>query len=186
MAKSCLKKLNLILNKSIKQTTRSLDLGCGINPKNTFSADEVFGIDVRDNLELGIKKADLVIEPIPFTSNYFDYVTAHDFIEHIPRLIYAPTRRNSFIELMSEIWRVLKADGIFLSHTPAFPHAAAYRDPTHINIITDETFSLYFDDVNCWARIYGFQGAFKILQQEWRGPHLLTVMRKSIPPTNRI
>ena len=162
--------------------TRSLDLGCGPQPKNPFNADEVFGVDVRDDMEAGIRRADLVVEPIPWEDNSFEYVTAHDFLEHIPRLIYAPERRNAFIEVMNEVWRVLKEGGLFLSHTPAYPQAAAFVDPTHVNFITEGTFPLYFDDTNRWAKIYGFRGAFRIELQEWRGPHLLTVMKKVVLP----
>jgi len=162
--------------------TKSLDLGCGMNPKNPFNADEVFGIDVRDDLDANIKRADLVIEPIPFESDYFEYVTAHDFLEHVPRVIYAPSRRNAFVEVMNEVYRVLKEGGLFLSLTPAYPHPEAFRDPTHVNIITDQTFVAYFDTVNRWASGYGFNGAFLIQLQEWRGPHLLTVMKKVAVP----
>ncbi|MBS0354538.1 MAG: methyltransferase domain-containing protein [Proteobacteria bacterium] len=163
--------------------TRSLDLGCGPQPKNPFNAEELYGIDVLEDLESNIRCADLVVEPIPFEDEFFEYVTAHDFIEHVPRLIYAPARRNSFIELMNEVYRVLKVGGLFLSLTPAYPNGVAFRDPTHVNIITDETFPLYFDDVNRWAATYGFKGAFNIRIQEWRGPHLLTVMQKvPLPP----
>ena len=161
--------------------TKTLDLGCGPQPKNPFNADEVFGVDVRD-LGANIRAADLVVEPIPFEDASFEYVTAHDFLEHIPRLIYVPQRRNAFIEVMNEIYRVLKPGGLFLSVTPGYPHAATFRDPTHINFITDETFPLYFDDERRWAKIYGFQGAFRIEAQEWRGIHLLTQMRKVAVP----
>lgn len=162
--------------------TRTLDLGCGPQPKNPFNADEVFGVDVRDDVEANIRRADLVVDPIPYEDASFEYITAHDFLEHIPRLIYAPERRNAFIEVMNEIYRVLKEGGLFLSLTPAYPHAATFRDPTHVNFITDETFPLYFDYENRWAKIYGFKGAFRIEMQEWRGIHLLTVMKKVVLP----
>jgi SAM-dependent methyltransferase len=158
--------------------TRTLDLGCGPNPKNPFNADEVFGVDIRDDLGPRIRKADLAIEPIPFEANYFDYVTAHDFLEHIPRIAYVPHRRNCFVEVMNEVYRVVKTDGLFMSFTPAYPKEEAFRDPTHVNIITEQTFSLYFDAQYRWASMYGFKGAFLIAMQEWRGPHLLTVMKK--------
>ena len=158
--------------------SKTLDLGCGAKPKNPFNADEFFGIDVRNDLNLGIKKADLIIENIPFENEMFDYVTAFDFLEHIPRVIYAPSRRNAFVELMNEIYRVLKNGGLFLSMTPAYPNAVAFRDPTHVNIITDETFPLYFDSENRWASIYGFNGAFKILKHEWQGPHIFAILQK--------
>ena len=162
--------------------TRTLDLGCGTRPKNPFNADKLFGVDVRENLAANIRAADLVIEPIPYEDESFEYVTAFDFLEHIPRLVYLPQRRNAFIELMNEVYRVLKPGGMFLSSTPAFPHAVAFRDPTHVNFITDETFPRYFDDVNRWASIYGFNGAFSLRMHEWRGPHIFAVMQKVAVP----
>lgn len=161
--------------------TKSLDLGCGTNPKNFFLADELFGLDVREDVDRNVVKADLITSPIPFESDFFDFVTAHDFIEHIPRLIYAPDRRLPFVSLMNEIWRVLKVGGLFYSFTPAFPHNAAFWDPTHVNIITEETFPLYFDDKNRWATMYGFSGAFSVDSQAWQGPHLVSVLRKVCP-----
>ena len=158
--------------------TRSLDLGCGPQPKNPFLADEVFGVDVREDLESNIKRADLAIEKIPYEDDSFEFMSAYDFIEHIPRVIYTPNRRTPFVELMNEVYRVLKVGGFFLSFTPAFPNPAAFMDPTHVNIITEETFPLYFDHVNRWAAMYGFRGAFVVRLQEWRGPHLLTVLQK--------
>jgi glycosyltransferase involved in cell wall biosynthesis len=162
--------------------TKTLDLGCGDKPRNPFLADQLYGVDVRSNLAGNIRSADLAIEPIPFDDESFDYLTAYDFIEHIPRVIYAPERRNAFVELMNEVHRVLRPGGIFMSHTPAYPHAVAFRDPTHVNIITEETFRLYFDDELRWASIYGFKGAFRMLRNEWWGPHLVAVMQKVEPP----
>jgi SAM-dependent methyltransferase len=157
---------------------KSLDLGCGQNPQNPFYADEVFGVDIRDDLGANILCADLSISPIPYGDESFDFVSANDFLEHIPRVIYAPARRNCFVELMDEIYRVLKTGGLFLSFTPAYPHPAAFQDPTHVNIITEDTFRLYFDNVNRWAAQYGFKGAFAVRMQEWRGMYLLTVLQK--------
>lgn len=162
--------------------TRSLDLGCGPHPKNPFQADELFGVDVMPHASPNIRTADLAVEAIPFDSDSFDYVTAFDVIEHIPRVVYLPARRNSFIVLMDEIHRVLKLGGLFFSHTPAYPHAEAFQDPTHVNIITESTFPLYFDDRYRWASPYGFRGAFTVLSQEWRGCHLLTTLRKVPAP----
>lgn len=158
--------------------TKSLDLGSGPNPKNFFNADSVYGVDINGELPHNVKKADLSIEPIPYEDNYFEFVTAHDFLEHIPRLLYVPQRRLPFIELMNEIYRVLKSSGFFLSFTPAYPHCEVFRDPTHVNIITDQTFPAYFDNINRWGATYGFNGAFKVIQQQWCGPHLLSLLQK--------
>lgn len=160
---------------------KSLDLGCGVHPKNIFNADMVMGIDIRDCNINNIKRADLVVEPIPFDDNFFDYVTAFDFLEHIPRVLYAPERMNPFVNLMNEIYRVLNCSegaGLFYSKTPCFPFAAAWRDPTHVNIITEETFTLYFDNKNRWASMYGFIGAFEIIEQKIEGVHLVTILKK--------
>jgi hypothetical protein len=89
-------------------STKLLDLGCGAQPKNLFGATEVYGLDIRTDLEQNMVRADLAIEGLPFPSDLINFVTAHDFIEQIPSVIYNPQRRNSFIELMNEIWRVLK------------------------------------------------------------------------------
>jgi SAM-dependent methyltransferase len=163
--------------------TKTLDLGCGETPKNPFKCAEVYGIDIRENVSENIKSADLAVEPIPFADESFDYVTAFDFIEHVPRIIYMPQRRFCFVELMNEIYRVLKPGGIFMSFTPAFPKAPAWRDPTHVNIITTETFPIYFDDNTRGAAMYGFNGYFRILKQGWHknNIHLITHMRKVQP-----
>jgi len=160
--------------------TKALDLGCGLNPKNPFNCDELSGIDIRENKDKKIFNIDLIVDPIPFKDNFFDYVTAYDFIEHIPRVIYLPQRKFPFVDLMSEIYRVLKPGGKFLSHTPAFPYSPAWRDPTHVNIITTETFPMYFDSEKCWAKIYGFKGGFEIEKQYWHNNkvNLVSILRK--------
>jgi Methyltransferase domain. len=160
--------------------TKTLDLGCGPYPQNPYKAEMVYGVDVRHGLGPNIACADLAIEPIPFAGCEFDFVTAYHFIEHIPRVIYLPERRNPFVELMNEINRVLKVGGIFLSVTPAYPDPAAFQDPTHVNIITDMTFPYYFDDTYRWASMYGFTGYFKILRQEWVDGILVTQMQKTM------
>jgi hypothetical protein len=75
--------------------TKTLDLGCGDTPKNPFNMDVVYGVDIRKVPEKNILKADLAVERIPFDSDMFDAVSAFDFIEHVPRIIYNPKRRHS-------------------------------------------------------------------------------------------
>ena len=124
--------------------TSSIDLGCGKAMKNPFLATNVCGVDLQGDISRDVKGADLNIEKIPFPDSSFDYCTAYDFIEHVPRVIYSPDRRLPFVELMNEIYRVLKDDGIFLSVTPAYPTPEAFQDPTHVNFITEDTFKYYF------------------------------------------
>lgn len=154
--------------------TKTLDLGCGSNPSNHFNADEVYGIDIVDFGNPNIKVADLVIDPIPFNDNTFDYVTGFDFLEHIPRLLYnGRERKQPFIDIMSETWRVLKPNGIALFHTPAIPYPEAFQDPQHVNYITDKTVTYFCvpsyanDGVSFLnlGHLYGFKGMFDLQTQ---------------------
>ncbi|MFM7642215.1 MAG: methyltransferase domain-containing protein [Cyanobium sp.] len=156
----------------------SLDLECGNNPRNPFLASIHKGLDLHEYPEACITSCDLSISKIPFDADTFDFITAFDFLEHIPRVaIVNGCTTLPFISLMNEIHRALKPGGLFYSQTPASPCKEAFSDPTHINIITEDTFVLYFSNDH-WARIYGFEGHFRILGQEWCRPSLLTLIQK--------
>jgi SAM-dependent methyltransferase len=136
-----------------------------------------------------VREANLFIDPIPFPDNEFEFVTAFDFIEYVPRVLNVYDKIldkniiiNPFINLMNEIYRILKDDGIFLSKTPAYPNTQAFQDPTHINIITEDTFPVYFNDHYPVAHIYGFNGGFKIKKQYWDTFYLVTELIKSPKP----
>lgn len=156
----------------------SLDLGCGANLYNPFGAHQISGVDVRDDLERNVRKADLATGPIPFGDNQFDFVTARDFVEHVPRLLYLPERRLPFVELMNEVHRVLKPGGMFLSVTPVYPFGPAFQDPTHVNVITDATFPEYFCLPRRIATMYGFRGEFELVGQTVLAPTLISLLRK--------
>lgn len=154
--------------------TRHLDLGCGENPRNPFAASELYGADLVDfevltsGSEVNLIKAN-VFSGLPFEEEYFDSISAFDFLEHVPRLsgsIVSGEIELPFIGLMNEIWRVLKPEGTFIASTPAYPHKKAFQDPTHVNIITAETHT-YFTGVDPYARRYGFSGHFEVLSAKW-------------------
>ena len=113
--------------------SKHLDIACGSNPRNPFNCEELYGIDIIQNVcsygkivpsdihaqhgrnivEGGkgfyYTQGNAVLEPLPYNDNFFDTISAYDFLEHIPRLI---TERNNvqfpFIEFMNEVFRVLK------------------------------------------------------------------------------
>lgn len=165
-------------NLSESGNSKSLDLGCGGTPRNPFKANLLYGIDIRGSDNPNIARSDLAQEGIPHGDASMNYITAFDFIEHVPRVVYLPEIRYSFIELMNEIYRVLAPGGLFLAQTPVYPFSACFTDPTHINPITSETFSQYFDDQRQWGRMYGFKGAFRIESQVRHSTHLISVLRK--------
>ena len=51
--------------------------------------------------------------------------------------------------------------------TPAFPSKEVFQDPTHVNIITEDTLPLYFCEPCNWAKGYGFNGSFELIEQRW-------------------
>ena len=150
------------VNRDIRRT---LDLGCNEFIRNPFKADDLYGVDFKGNKELNISSWDANVDFLPFPDNFFDYVTAYDFLEHVLRILYLPTSQNNpkpylvrypFVELMNEIHRVLKPNGFFSSCTPMYPEAAAFSDPTHVNYLDQSTFLNYFDTEKRWGSLYGF------------------------------
>jgi hypothetical protein len=113
-----------------------------------YEMKNIFGLDIRD-LESKdgtvFKKADLNYDKIPFSDNFFDSISAFDYLEHIPRILSGKTNetRFPFIEVMNEVWRTLVDGGRFYALTPCYPSLQAFQDPTHVNIITPST-HLYF------------------------------------------
>ncbi|MDR0480326.1 MAG: class I SAM-dependent methyltransferase, partial [Gallionellaceae bacterium] len=103
--------------------TKHLDIGCGKKPRNPYRMSAVYGCDIRDldnadsENHYEYRQANLVLAEIPFGDNCFDTVSAYDFIEHVPRQLMDQRGqlRNPFVDLMSEIHRVLKPGGEFLA-----------------------------------------------------------------------
>lgn len=149
---------------------RHLDLGCGACPRNPYQRAQLYGVDLQASApgaSIEIASANLSVAPIPFPSAHFASVSAYDFLEHVPRILPTPEghgTRFPFIELMDEIWRVLAPGGLLYAVTPAYPHPAAFQDPTHVNILTDETHH-YFTQPRLLARMYGFRGSFELVRQ---------------------
>jgi SAM-dependent methyltransferase len=163
---------------SASSSSLALDLGSGPSPRNPFEAAKVFGADIRGGQD--IFKVDIVAsQSLPFPDALFGYITAHDFIEHVPRVLVVDGKTiHPFIDLMNEIYRLLAVGGLFYSKTPAWPHPEVFVDPTHVNVITEHTFPAYFSGSAPWAANYGFYGCFELLSQDWAGCHLLTLLKK--------
>jgi SAM-dependent methyltransferase len=159
------------------QLGKHIDLGCGSKPRNPYSFSELYGCDIRSPLDFKAHadftyaQANLTIEKIPFPDNFFNSLSAYDFIEHIPRQFPGADGKIilPFINLMDEIHRVLIPGGIFVAATPAFPKAEAFQDPTHVNIITKNTHEYFVGDIPK-AFIYGFKGRFSKKQVKWGVP----------------
>jgi len=146
--------------------SKHLDVACGSNPRNPYKYDELYGVDIIDIKEttFNYKKCNIILESLPFEDSSFDSISAYDFLEHIPRLIVLNNETHfPFIEFMNEVYRVLKPNGKFLAITPCYPSPKAFVDPTHVNIITKNTHR-YFSIPHLRAKMYGFNGKFKIIR----------------------
>lgn len=166
-----------------------LDTDCGTTPPhNLYGKPNVFGIDVRDDVQallagqgIVMRKANLIFEQIPFEDNYFSSVSAIDFLEHIPRQICLGSSNEviyPFIRLMNEIWRVLEPGGRLIAVTPAYHSPLTFADPTHVNYISVGTHE-YFCGDNPMGGIYGFHGKFKVLIAKRSAPSNFSKMPPS-------
>lgn len=151
---------------------RHLDLGCGAFPRNPYGRSELHGVDLHAfdaAPPFHFRTANLTLDPIPYDDDHFGSVSAFDFLEHVPRLLATADGRATrfpFIELMDEIWRVLAPGGRFYALTPAYPHPEVFQDPTHVNVLTEET-HLYFCGEQPYGANYGFRGRFRALRADW-------------------
>ncbi|MEY4454617.1 MAG: hypothetical protein RIQ45_140 [Actinomycetota bacterium] len=147
-----------------------LDFGCGHGAyRNPFASELIYGADI---LPQENRKNYLRINTdntLPVRENYFDSISAFDVIEHLSR----EGHPNEFIFFMNEAHRVLKPNGILFCVTPAYPNPTAFQDPTHKNIITENTV-YYFTGNSAPAKTmgYGFEGSFHLLAQFWSSPRI--------------
>lgn len=58
---------------------------------------------------------------------------------------------------------------MFYAVMPAFPHALAFADPTHVNIMARKSYT-YFTGPNPVGRMYGFVGSFELVRQSFIHP----------------
>ena len=163
----------------INGSSVALDIGSGPKPRNPFNASVIRGADLRENITNGVVFADLATGILPFESNTFDFVTAHDVLEHIQRVaIVDGETRFPFISLMNEIFRVLKPGAIFFNIQPCYPSKQVFQDPTHVNIMSEDTIYNYFCEP-AWARMYGYDGSFEMLKDGWLEYKYFSFFKKS-------
>ena len=119
-----------------------IDLGCGkCKPYGYIGVDIIEGVDIIHNCEKGL----------PFKDNYADEIRAYDFLEHIQDKHF----------LISEIWRVLKNNGILNFQVPdASKGQSAFQDPTHKSFWVLNSFKYYENDY--YRDLYRFEPKFRI------------------------
>lgn len=104
-----------------------LDLGCGPHKRSG-----AFGFDRRP--QPGVNVACNIEEPLPLQNECADLVYMSHVIEHVTNLT----------GLMQEVYRVCKPGAIVEIVVPYYTSRGAFRDPTHVRYITEDTFQ-YFE-----------------------------------------
>jgi len=124
-----------------------LDIGCGSNKQPGF-----VGIDMLDLPGVDIVW-DLETTPWPLPDECVTTAIASHVLEHID------PHKGVFINVMDEIWRVVKPRGQFAF---VVPHASSHgyaQDPTHCNMINETTMHYFDPDPegnNIGQQLYGF------------------------------
>lgn len=116
-----------------------LDVGCGGNKQpNCIGMDrrKLPGVDVVHDLE---------VVPWPLKADTFSRIVMSHVMEHVkPWLV---------IDVMNEMWRVMKVDGLLCMAMPYPGSHGHWQDPTHIKP-WNETTPLYFCPGNELYEIY--------------------------------
>lgn len=116
-----------------------LDVGCGDNKQQGcvgMDQRKLEGVDVVHDCEK---------LPWPFEDDTFNRVFMVHMMEHIkPWLV---------IDIMNEMWRIMKPDGVLMMVMPYPGSAGHWQDPTHIKP-WNETTPHYFDPDKALYDIY--------------------------------
>ena len=116
-----------------------VDLGCG-----TSKVSGAIGID-----RLSHPGVNIICDfetSLPLKSDSVDTLHASHVIEHIANLI----------PFMEEIYRVCKPGALVYITSPYYTSRGAYRDPTHVRFIAEDTFP-YFQDPTPYGIKTNFQ-----------------------------
>lgn len=133
-------------------TNIKVDLCCGERKPDGFIGVDCYPgkqVDIVHDLNSGF----------PFEDSVAEYVRAHDAIEHL----------REPLKTMNEIWRICKNGAIVDIKVPSTDGRGAFQDPTHVSFWNENSFMYYtvdHPDYLAHGKIYGFKGAFKILEQQ--------------------
>lgn len=117
-----------------------LDLGCGPNKvRGAWGVDyrSVPGVDVVADIERGL----------PIRTSSIDAVWMRHVIEHV----------RDLIGVMEEVYRICRPGGTVDIDVPYYTSRGAFRDPTHVRYIAEDTFE-YFEP----PTDYGIKTRFRI------------------------
>jgi SAM-dependent methyltransferase len=101
-----------------------LDLGCGRR-----KLPGAVGVDLQPNTDADVVH-DLNDIPYPFGEDSFDAVVARHVLEHLA----------SPLDVLTELHRITRPDGVVLVVTPHFSSPTSWTDPTHLHHFSSRSF----------------------------------------------
>ena len=128
-----------------KQSVK-IDLGCG----QSKHGDDFIGVDYTKYKGVDVVW-DLEEYPYPFPDDCASLVLATHVLEHIN------PHKGVFINMMNEVWRIMRPGGEFAFVVPYAGSPGYWQDPTHVNPINRNTLA-YFDplDPKLGNQLYNF------------------------------
>jgi SAM-dependent methyltransferase len=117
-----------------------IDLGCGHNKRRGawgFDCRKQAGVDAVCDIEL----------PLPLKNESADEVHLSHVVEHV----------RNVLAFMEEVYRICKPGAHVHVVVPYYTSRGAFRDPTHVRYITEDTFQ-YFEQ----PADYGVRTNFRI------------------------
>jgi SAM-dependent methyltransferase len=151
---------------------RELMIGCGNQRKRRVTIEGLGDFENLVTLDIDPSTGadlihDLNILPWPFADNEFDEIHAYEVLEHLGK----QGDFASFFAHFSEIWRILKPDGMLFASVPMWDSPWAWGDPGHTRLIPKE--SLIFLDQRNYVQVgktpcTDYRGIYKAdLQPIW-------------------
>lgn len=127
----------------MKDKPIKLNLGCGYNHIKSY-------INIDINLKVNPDMCFDILNGLPFDDDSIDEIRAYDFLEHIPI--------GKTIQVVEEIYRVLKPNGKFEHLTPSTDGRGAFQDPTHLSFWNINSWIYYMNDE--YRKLYGIKAKF--------------------------
>ena len=113
-----------------KNPMRKLNLGCGFDHREGWVNADKFP-ECRPDVLMDIERPHW-----PFKDNEFDHILMKHVLEHVGADF------NGFKQVMQELYRVVKPDGLIEIQVPHFRHDTFWSDPTHVRGFTLLTFEM--------------------------------------------
>ena len=118
---------------------RELLIGCGSNHTKILTTDGVKEWSNLTTLDYNADhKPDVVWDlmrfPYPFETNTFDEIHAYEVLEHTG----SQGDYKFFFRQFTELWRILKPDGVLAVTCPSRHSPWAWGDPSHTRVLQKE------------------------------------------------